>query len=129
MSDIDQQIRDYPSCKDRIEESLSGREEYVAQLFEAIESGEPFDGYDYPEDALFEFPLEITQKIVFKILLSTGGPADWLEVILHVEPNGANEIEMIEYHFQDWFDHAQTLVYPDSPLYQYAQNVVEALSL
>jgi len=37
-----------------------------------------------------------------KILISTGGPADWLEILLDEE----NEPRRIEYHFAPWFDHA-----------------------
>lgn len=35
--------------------------------------------------------------------MSTGGPADYLEV--HVDSD--NEITSIVYHFADWFDHAE----------------------
>lgn len=53
-------------------------------------------------EAIYEYPLAVSTSRVWRIDLSTGGPADWLEVI---ERDG--EPEVIRYHFADWFDHAE----------------------
>lgn len=65
------------------------------------------------DDILDAYPLGVSRKAVFRVELSTGGPADWLEVICGntvADPYGARgglEVEEIVYHFADWFDHAE----------------------
>jgi hypothetical protein len=61
-----------------------------------------------------EYPLGISAYRVFRIELSTGRPADWLEVVCSGDtpryegPSGEPyEVERIVYHFADWFDHAE----------------------
>lgn len=122
--DIDQQIKDYPTCEQRVEAQKNSREKWFAELFEAIENQEPYDGYEDPTDALYETPLGIDKYSVMKITLSAGGPADWLEVIYEMEGN-ISFIISVTYHFQDWFDHAERKVYRDEALYQYAEQMLE----
>lgn len=72
-------------------------------------------------DYLRELPLGVSAKTVFRIDLSTGGPGDWLEVECsgdtpNYEPAGEGEhyeITGVEYHFNDWFDHAQRTLRDD----------------
>jgi len=60
-----------------------------------------------------EMPLAVSASTVFRVDLSTGGPADWLEVFCSGNTprydDGAEsfEVERIVYHFADWFDHAE----------------------
>lgn len=54
-----------------------------------------------------EYPLGMSRKTVFRIELSTGGPADWLEVIAEKSDRYGYDVERIVYHFADWFDHAE----------------------
>lgn len=66
-------------------------------------------------ERIYELPLAVSAKTVFRVELSTGGPADWLEVFCSgdtplYEPAGDGEhyeVERIVYHFADWFDHAE----------------------
>ena len=48
--------------------------------------------------------LAISKKLHYKVELSWGGPADWLEVI--ADENN-KEIEDIIYHFADWGTHEE----------------------
>ena len=60
-----------------------------------------------------DYPLGVSRRTVFRVDLSTGGPADWLEVVCSgntpaYESGGEPyEVERIAYHFADWFDHAE----------------------
>lgn len=53
-------------------------------------------------NAIDEYPLCIEKRISLKIQLSTGGPGDWLEAIYD-----GPDLVHAEYHFNDWFDHAE----------------------
>lgn len=73
---------------------------------------------DQAYEALHELPLGVSAHTVFRVELSTGGPADWLEVTCtghEIRRNAYTddttawtewEVERISYHFADWFDHA-----------------------
>ena len=112
------------SCEARIKDYMNDREEYLKSIYEAIDNQTGVDGYDDPYDCLSEFPLEISKFETVKILLSTGGPGDWLEV--KVDPS-YGRVMSISYHFNDWFDHASRDVSKDSYLFQYASEIVENL--
>lgn len=92
---------------------------------------------DYTEDSLYEFGLGISQKVLLRYEISTGGPGDWLEIVCNeikhtsgpnwapVEHMDRLEVERVVYHFNDWFDHAERTVAEDSPLWQLAEWVAE----
>lgn len=96
---------------------------------------------DYTEDSLNEFGLGLSRKVVLRFDMSTGGPADWLEIECDEEHHkstygGASgperssewvqlEVERVTYHFADWFDHAEQVVDEDSPLYALAEWIAE----
>ena len=91
---------------------------------------------DYTEDSLANFGLSLERRVTFKFLMSTGGPADWLEITCDPgDPNasygqvgGAGPyIERVTYHFADWFDHAEQVV-TDGPLFELAEWIVEGQS-
>lgn len=76
------------------------------------------------EEALEELnnlALEISSFKVIKILLSTGGPADWLE--LEIDDEGSPR--RLTYHYSDWFDHAEIKVPEKSYLWDYAMQIAE----
>lgn len=94
---------------------------------------------DYDEDTLSNFGLEVTRKVTLNFLMSTGGPADWLEILCDEERHGTNgvtgadpysvlTVERVTYHFSDWFDHAEREVSEGSPLYELAEWVAEGQS-
>lgn len=62
-----------------------------------------------------EYPLGVSAYTTFRVEISTGGPAEWLEVVCsgdtpNYEPAGEGEhyeVDRIVFHFADWFDHAE----------------------
>lgn len=93
------------TCAERIEEQLASRiEDFVALDKRAASDDE--DARDAAYEEMSELPLSVERITVVKVLLSTGGPADWFEYHLDAE----NDVTRIEYHFQDWFDHASTVL-------------------
>jgi len=80
-----------------------------ADLEHLIEDGDS-EVQEGAQEALWELPLSVETFTVVKVLLSTGGPADWLEA--QIDSDG--DIIRIEYVYQDWFDSARrTLSGPD----------------
>lgn len=122
---IEDQIRDN-SCELRIDSHLQSRNDYMLEMLAAIDDGIPFDGYEDAYDAFHEYPLDINTRKVITVQISTGGPGDWLEIHLYDDENSP-EIYRVEYHFNDWFDHASRVLDEKSPMYEYAERVVEML--
>lgn len=112
------------TCRERIGDHLAGREEFLDSLFECIDEETEHDEIIDPVDFLYqEFALDIEKQTVVKILLSTGGPGDWLECYLY----DSGEVYRVEYHFNDWFDHASVKVDENSSLYRYAEMMLEGI--
>lgn len=108
------------SCAARIENSLKSREEDLSDIYEKIEDE------DCDDDAwsrLHEFMLGYDTYQIIKIELSTGGPADWIEI-----KYSNDGIHSVMYHFSDWFDHAEIKVRRSSPLYRYAEEMLEIIT-
>ncbi|NDB56884.1 hypothetical protein EB001_00295 [bacterium] len=80
---------------------------------------------EYNEESLMEFPLGFTIHKVVKIELSTGGPADYLEVF--IDPEYTDTVVRIVYHFADWFDHAEMEVSENDPLWEFAEYYCEGI--
>lgn len=113
-------------CSNLIDSRLEGRETDLEAIYEALDNGDDLDGYDDPYDALHELPLDIEMIRSIKILLSTGGPADWLECL--IEGEGFDSyVRGVQYHYGDWYDHAEVTVSRDSVLFRYAQEVCESM--
>lgn len=111
-----------PTCSERIADAMASRQIDLEEIYEKISSDDreiSSEGYD----EIQEFALEISSYKVIKILLSTGGPADWIEVTLDDD----NYIRGMKYFYQDWFDCASMTLYKDSYLWQYASEIVETL--
>ena len=53
---------------------------------------------------------------------STGGPGSWLEA--HVDDDG--DIQQIEYHYNDWYDHAQRTLSGDD--YDAAERFIQTVA-
>lgn len=109
------------SCEVRIDSYMNDREQWLKDAFNAIENDTPYEGYEDAHYALGDFPLGIDKYDLFKIHLSTGGPGDWLEV--KVDPSDGYVIG-VDYHFNDWFDHAFRTVSKTSYLFEYAEYIV-----
>lgn len=119
-------MSDKALCRDRIDGQLSDREFYLQQVFEAIDSCEPFDGYDDANEHIYDFALGFQVKTMLTIELSTGGPADYLEVVID-KSSGYPEIDKMTYHFSDWFDHAEIKVSSSSPFYRYVETILDGI--
>tara|TARA_Y100000310_G_scaffold154792_1_gene154320 strand:+ start:305 stop:733 length:429 start_codon:yes stop_codon:yes gene_type:complete len=64
---------------------------------------------EWQQERLAELPLGTWTHRVLRIDLSWGGPADWIEVELDDDGTWVSA----QYHFSDWFDHAETSVSND----------------
>ena len=114
-------------CKDLIASRLEGRETDLEVIYDALDNGGDVDiDGDDPYDALHQLPLDIELVRSIKILLSTGGPSDWLECL--IEGEGFDSyVRGVQYHYADWYDHAEVTVSRDSVLFRYAQEVCESM--
>ena len=93
------------TCDDRIKDQLAGR---LADMREWLDDYAADTDVDYDEldsDGLSPYtgPLDVERKSVYRILLSTGGPGDWLDVWLDSD----GDIDRVDYVFQDWYDGAR----------------------
>ena len=113
-------------CVEVIDDHMKSREEYLNELYEKRDS-EDTEVSDEAFDELLDFGLSVETKKVLKYTFSTGGPADWIEVIYSVNGRGYSDVESVTYHFADWFDHASVYVPKDSPLYQLAYETIESI--
>ena len=119
-------MSDKALCKDIIDNRLNDREFYLQQMFEAIDSHEPFDGYDDPDECINDLALGFDIKTMLTIELSTRGPADYLEVVID-KSSGYPEIDKMTYHYADWFDHSQVKVDSSSPFYRYVETILDGI--
>lgn len=115
------------TCEELIAQQLKSRDDDLAGLY-AVANGEAatFEGEVMDEEEAHErldtFALGISTYTVLRIDLSTGGPADWLEVKLD-----EGQVQNVTYHYADWFDHAEREVGDDEALWQYAESCAECV--
>jgi len=106
-----------PTCEERIGDYLKRFEESAGELVEDYNSGddERFQNWN-------EYPLSVETRKITKVLMSWGGPSDFLKI----EHEGT-EIYSVEYHFQDWFDGAmREITDEESNIWKYAQTIIDA---
>lgn len=112
-----------PTCAERIADHMAGRAETIGKLQRADDDCVfVFEGRDTADERLQEMPLSVEVVRHVKILLSWGGPSDWLDAELDAD----NDIVTLVYHFADWFDHAQSYVEKNSALWRFAESFAEA---
>lgn len=104
------------SCSARIYDELVERETLIEELSDRWLEDNDEDAYD----ELNNLALGIESKKVIKIELSTGGPADWVEVWC----DDSQILEMY-YHFSDWFDHAERKISETSSLWTWCESVID----
>ena len=97
-------------CSERILGELAQRN---AMLRQVMDNPNHDDYFDDPA-------LAIDKSKFTRVCFSYGGPSDYLE-IRHL--NG--EIQAAEYVFHDWYDGARCVVSPGTPMYEYAQSIVD----
>lgn len=101
---------------DREQENLNLELENDMKILKTIKDD------DIDENSIHESYLGVDIKKHFRIHLSTGGPADFIEVITDEEDN----IIDVYYHYQDWFDGAKRKVDEMSNIYRYAMMILES---
>lgn len=123
-----------PTCEERVRQELESRQAQVAEIRGKIaEIDAPINSYEYNRlyeqysEEKYDLLLSIDKRISFKLLLSTGGPSDWIEVVCCDDKNC--EILWMTYHFADWYDHAERTIDEDSALWEWAEELVEAYFL
>ena len=98
------------SCEERIAGEMRERE---LQFKELMENPNHDDYFDDPA-------LAIDTRKLTRVILSTGGPADRIEI-----EHSFGEVDAVWYVFQDWYDGARREVLSSSPLWAYAVNLIE----
>lgn len=124
------------TCEQRIDENMQHTEQHIRALLtvafneqddlddedaDDVELLRYINNNDIVDTDLYEYPLGTDIRKSYRIHLSTGGPASFIEVITDTY----NEIIDVYYHFQDWFDGAKRKVNETSPIYRYVIGVLE----
>lgn len=116
------------SCEERIGDQLASTMKSITDLL----SREASDDDEVREEAIEEWSndvLSVEVKKTVRVLMSTGGPADWFEC----EIDDENAITAITYVFEDWYDHAERRLQPGTDEYtaaeRYCDYFIEALDL
>lgn len=108
-------------CAERIASELANTEEQLKELYARLESGDAVANEEASIE-LNELPLGINTSQFTRITLAYGGPAEYIEVF-----HDGYEISRAVYRFSDWFDTATLELDESSPLYRYAQEVIETI--
>jgi hypothetical protein len=98
------------TCDERINDEMVQRN---AMLRQVMDNPNHDDYFDDPALSIERFKFT-------RVCFSYGGPSDYLE-IRHRD----GEIVAAEYVFHDWYDGARRVVNPGTPMYEYAQSVIE----
>lgn len=110
------------TCADLVKSKMFERNLDLEALYDIINDSESEEEIEEARESIDYLALEITEQKSYKILLSTGGPSDWIEVQVHDD----NSVKQMAYHYADWFDHAETEIYSNSWLWEYAIQIIEA---
>lgn len=111
------------TCADLVEKKMWERSSQIEDLNDIIHESEDAEKVDEAIIELNDMPLEISSYKIVKVLFSTGGPGDWIEIKI----NDENQVLGVTYHYQDWFDHAQIRVPDSSYLWDYAVQLIDTL--
>jgi hypothetical protein len=124
------------NCEQRINDSMDSTNLYIKALLVAFHNEmddldledendkkvlEIVKNEDIHESSIFDYGLGVDVSKHYRIHLSTGGPASFIEVIT----TDQNEIIDVYYHYQDWFDGAKRKVEEDSSIYRYASHILD----
>ena len=106
-------------CADKIEEQLKSEEANLKAIYDILDSTNDGQELDDAYEELHGYALGMNTRQETVITLSWGGPASYIE-ITH---EGADIIRAV-YRFSDWFDTATQELDDESPLYRYAQELI-----
>lgn len=121
---IEKMETDKKTCSQLVYEKMQERNEMLDELDTIINDTESSDEQiEEAKQEIQEWALGDDSYKVVKIHLSTGGPADWIEVWMDLEDN---YVRHMNYHYADWFDHAETKIEENSYLWDYAVNYLNA---
>lgn len=105
------------TCSERIDGYLKGRIEDWDDAFNLIDDAREQGDWDTADQIMEDdlYVLSVTQEVVLRIDIGTGGPADWLEVFYGPKEyfEQSTVPTRIIYHFADWFDHASKVLEGD----------------
>jgi len=73
------------STEDYVTGAFRSRNEDARVLLDALNAGEPTPEGDDASDAISELPLSVEVTRHVEILLSTGGPAEWIDAELYAD--------------------------------------------
>lgn len=121
---------DKQTCEQRVDAELARTEQNLVEQWAGIDKAVERGDWEREESLREEMePLSLEVKRVLKIMLSWGGPSDWIEADLSHEGYGY-EVESLTYHFADWFDHAERVVLEhEAPaLWRLAEHYAELAS-
>jgi leucyl-tRNA synthetase len=113
------------SCEARIESELKDRERYLDTLFTIFDDEDctaTEEERDGANDEIYEMAYGLETYKVTRLTWSGGGPADWIEV-----QHDGDGIRRIDYVFQDWYDGARREVSKGSPVWRYAEMMLDGL--
>lgn len=124
-----------PTCEQRIGDYYKGRMATIGALVRLSQErasnqdmavlqddyADP-DGLIDAQERIWEMPLSVEVIRTVKILLGTGGPGDWFEATIDSD----GDITRIEYHFNDWFDHAEINVTDDEDARAFCEQFIES---
>lgn len=102
------------TCEERLPEHLEGRLDDMRSMVGWANAWSQTRNHlrgDAAQTRLDEYGLDLEIEKVYKVrlLLSTGGPADWFETTI----DSRGHIGDVVYVFQDWFDGARKVLFND----------------
>lgn len=116
------------TCRELVADRMADRANHLRLLYDLADHAADETTEEEAHEELDNFALDVEVRTSLKILLMTGGPADWLEVPIQRAHYGWEIAGTVTYHYADWFDHAETAVDEDSALYRFAENAVELMT-
>jgi hypothetical protein len=107
------------TCAERISSQLESEEANLKEIYEVLDGTSDGAELDEAQESLYEYALSMQTRKETVITLSWGGPASYIEVI-----HEGSDIIRAVYRFSDWFDTATQELDEESPLYRYAQELI-----
>ena len=107
------------TCEERISSQLESEEANLKAIYDVLDGTNDGQELDDAYEELHQYALGMSTRQETIITLSWGGPASYIEVI----HEGADIIRAV-YRFSDWYDTATQELDDESPLYRYAQELI-----